>query len=361
MRIAARRRRRRSSSPGCARRASSRTTSRSIRSSSSTTSRPSSSPARVETVPLQPGRGCAPSSSASTTRASPAFTVATKLNLPTSYLLIHRTWLGGIGLLSQLEAEAPFKAILEENLPGLRPDSGVGLSRDRRKTITRARPAALDGEVGDIDHQGDVPHHGRAVQVRRRARPMSSGRGDAVGPATCTRATGTLEGSNPCTMRLASRPHGGEARPRSPQHRTPATRRGVHRDVSVLRSRRPPRLAATAAIAAVSTAVQGEGEGEALGDAGRAQVRHARMSTIDHREPLREVTEIEADLERPVTTTSARDHVWSSSRSSAARGPAGRRRRAPRPGAVDGDADAPEHELPRLVDPDRTPRTAPRR
>ncbi len=50
----------------------------------------------------------------------PAFTVATKLNLPTSYLLIHRTWLGGLGLLSQLEAEAPFRAILEDNLPGFK-------------------------------------------------------------------------------------------------------------------------------------------------------------------------------------------------------------------------------------------------
>jgi predicted unusual protein kinase regulating ubiquinone biosynthesis (AarF/ABC1/UbiB family) len=48
----------------------------------------------------------------------PAFTVATKLNLPSSYLLIHRTWLGGIGLLSQLEAEAPFREILTEHLPG---------------------------------------------------------------------------------------------------------------------------------------------------------------------------------------------------------------------------------------------------
>ncbi len=52
----------------------------------------------------------------------PAFTVATKLNLPTSYLLIHRTWLGGIGLLSQLQAQAPFRAILEEYLPGFAED-----------------------------------------------------------------------------------------------------------------------------------------------------------------------------------------------------------------------------------------------
>jgi len=48
----------------------------------------------------------------------PSYTVAMKLNLPPSYLLIHRTWLGGIGVLSQLEAEAPFRAILTEFLPG---------------------------------------------------------------------------------------------------------------------------------------------------------------------------------------------------------------------------------------------------
>ncbi|MGZ5399362.1 MAG: ABC1 kinase family protein [Nocardioides sp.] len=49
---------------------------------------------------------------------NPTFTLATKLNLPSSYLLIHRTWLGGLGILSQLEAEAPFRAIMEEHLPG---------------------------------------------------------------------------------------------------------------------------------------------------------------------------------------------------------------------------------------------------
>jgi hypothetical protein len=46
---------------------------------------------------------------------NPSFTMATRLNLPTSYMLIHRTW---IGLLSQLGAEAPFRGILEESLPG---------------------------------------------------------------------------------------------------------------------------------------------------------------------------------------------------------------------------------------------------
>ena len=48
----------------------------------------------------------------------PAFSVGLKLNLPPSYLLIHRTWLGGLGILSQLEAEAPFQQMLLEHLPG---------------------------------------------------------------------------------------------------------------------------------------------------------------------------------------------------------------------------------------------------
>ncbi|MCX6402129.1 MAG: AarF/ABC1/UbiB kinase family protein [Propionibacteriales bacterium] len=48
----------------------------------------------------------------------PAYTISIKLNLPPSYVLIHRTWIGSIGVLSQLGAEAPFRALMEEFLPG---------------------------------------------------------------------------------------------------------------------------------------------------------------------------------------------------------------------------------------------------
>ncbi|MPZ94102.1 MAG: AarF/ABC1/UbiB kinase family protein [Propionibacteriales bacterium] len=48
----------------------------------------------------------------------PEYATALKLNLPPSYLLIHRVWLGGIGVLSQLEAEAAFADLLAEWLPG---------------------------------------------------------------------------------------------------------------------------------------------------------------------------------------------------------------------------------------------------
>lgn len=53
----------------------------------------------------------------------PGYTLALKLNLPPSYLLIHRTWLGAIGVMSQLGAEAPFRSILAELLPGFDPDA----------------------------------------------------------------------------------------------------------------------------------------------------------------------------------------------------------------------------------------------
>ena len=47
-----------------------------------------------------------------------AFPVMLRLNLPASYLLIHRTWVGAIGVLSQLGATVPFRRLLEESLPG---------------------------------------------------------------------------------------------------------------------------------------------------------------------------------------------------------------------------------------------------
>jgi len=47
-----------------------------------------------------------------------ALPVSLKINLPPSYLLIHRVWIGGIGVLCQLGAQAPFRAICEEALPG---------------------------------------------------------------------------------------------------------------------------------------------------------------------------------------------------------------------------------------------------
>ena len=52
---------------------------------------------------------------------SPAYSTGLRLNLPPEYLLIHRVTIGTIGVLCQLEAEAPWRAELERWLPGFAP------------------------------------------------------------------------------------------------------------------------------------------------------------------------------------------------------------------------------------------------
>ncbi len=49
---------------------------------------------------------------------NPDFAIGMRLNLPPSYLLIHRVWLGAIGVLCQLNAEVAMRAELEEWVPG---------------------------------------------------------------------------------------------------------------------------------------------------------------------------------------------------------------------------------------------------
>ncbi len=48
----------------------------------------------------------------------PAYQLSRRLNLPPSYLLVHRVTLGSIGVLCQLEANAPYRSIVSRWLPG---------------------------------------------------------------------------------------------------------------------------------------------------------------------------------------------------------------------------------------------------
>jgi hypothetical protein len=52
----------------------------------------------------------------------PDFTIALKLNLPPEYALIHRVWLGGIGVLCQLGATVPMRSEIEAWVPGYKSD-----------------------------------------------------------------------------------------------------------------------------------------------------------------------------------------------------------------------------------------------
>jgi predicted unusual protein kinase regulating ubiquinone biosynthesis (AarF/ABC1/UbiB family) len=47
----------------------------------------------------------------------PQWAIGLKINLPPEYLLIHRVWIGGIGVLCQIEGEVPVLEVLDEWLP----------------------------------------------------------------------------------------------------------------------------------------------------------------------------------------------------------------------------------------------------
>jgi predicted unusual protein kinase regulating ubiquinone biosynthesis (AarF/ABC1/UbiB family) len=49
----------------------------------------------------------------------PGYSLGLKLNLPPGYLLIHRVWLAGVGVLCQLGAEVPVRGELLQWIPGL--------------------------------------------------------------------------------------------------------------------------------------------------------------------------------------------------------------------------------------------------
>jgi predicted unusual protein kinase regulating ubiquinone biosynthesis (AarF/ABC1/UbiB family) len=78
-------------------------------------------PARVETFKFNRAWMRA-QANRNTDLRNPHASIALRLNLPPSYLLIQRVWIGGLAVLSQLEAEAPFGAVLTEFLPGYTDD-----------------------------------------------------------------------------------------------------------------------------------------------------------------------------------------------------------------------------------------------
>ncbi len=58
-----------------------------------------------------------------------AYATMLRLNLPPAYMLIHRTFSGAVGVLSQIGATVPFRQVLTDSLPGFAdPDTGAAPS-----------------------------------------------------------------------------------------------------------------------------------------------------------------------------------------------------------------------------------------
>ena len=100
-----------------------------------------------------------------------------RLNLPPSYVLIHRVSTEGIGVLCQLGSEGPFRAEMIQWMPGYvtrqRPAPGQA----------PARTAPAGGQPGLDEHRPGRP----ASRPRRTAGPAGPGRPPRAEPADTPR------------------------------------------------------------------------------------------------------------------------------------------------------------------------------
>ena len=102
--------------------------------------------------------------------------VGLRLNLPPSYLLIHRVWLGGLAVLSQLGVKAAFGRVLEEFLPGYTATE----SPSCQILWPFGRPQGLTTRRFERVHQRVRPSHSRTAWKTRPGKPGPSG---SPGPA----------------------------------------------------------------------------------------------------------------------------------------------------------------------------------
>ncbi len=113
----------------------------------------------------------------------PNYTVGLRLNLPSEYFLIHRVWLGGIGVLCQLDSTVPGRATVNALIPGtnLPPIGSPGSARTRAPRRSARRPAAGCGRDGGLT----------GLVTTSRGRACSQSRAGDVG---CTRGRSTPSG-----------------------------------------------------------------------------------------------------------------------------------------------------------------------
>jgi hypothetical protein len=82
--------------------------------------------------------------------------VGRRLNLPPSYVLIHRVSTSGIGVLCQLECEGPFRAEVLQWMPGYLDSSGLEVGLEDPLPADLDQDLDLDDEELDLDGDGRV-------------------------------------------------------------------------------------------------------------------------------------------------------------------------------------------------------------
>ena len=118
--------------------------------------------------------------------------VLRRLNLPPSYVLIHRVLASGLGVLCQLECEAPFRAEVLRWMPGYAdpanpaPQPQPAAARPALP-VGSAPPATANGQAGSTP-PATANGHARSAPP---ARPEGAGQVRAASQSAAARKTGT--------------------------------------------------------------------------------------------------------------------------------------------------------------------------
>jgi len=120
--------------------------------------------------------------------------IARRLNLPPSYLLIHRVSTAGVGVLCQLECEGPFRAEVLQWMPGYTEPAEPAAPGQPPGSARTARPAA----------DGSAAKPARRAQPRRRPKPAA--RRPAAQPTTVQPTTVAPPAARSAAARSAAAP-----------------------------------------------------------------------------------------------------------------------------------------------------------
>ena len=146
--------------------------------------------------------------------------VLRRLNLPPSYVLIHQVLASGLGVLCQLECEAPFRAEVLRWLPGYA-GTAAPAPRPQPACARSASPAGSAPAATANGHAGSAPAASQRAADRRRA-ATANGHARSARPATANGHAGAARPARPQEQARSMPPARAEPRERTAQPAQPA-------------------------------------------------------------------------------------------------------------------------------------------
>ena len=147
--------------------------------------------------------------------------VLRRLNLPPSYVLIHRVLAAGLGVLCQLECEAPFRAEVLRWMPGYA-DTAKPAPQPQPACARSAPPAGSAPPATANGHAGSAPPATANGHARSAPPATANGHAGSAPPATANGHAGSAPPARPQEQARSMQPARAEPRERTAQPAQPA-------------------------------------------------------------------------------------------------------------------------------------------